>query len=105
MRLFRFDSGIEKDLAMLHETRALVRLANCAAQKMRDGRKFELMMRDKTEVKPMDEKQFAVESSGPAGKLAKLDKTETMQEYERLTVIVKIVHVDEAMEVSGGRKK
>ena len=73
--------------------------------------KFDAIVGRQTMVKASP-KKFAVEVSNGSvscesgsGKLVTLDKLEGMDEYERVTVVVKVVQVDDAVEVAGGRRK
>ena len=108
VRLFGFDSVVQKTLAGFQEKGAPVSLEKCAVKSAREGPKFEVLVKNQTVVKPSST-QFDVEVSGSSvgarKEVVKLDEVGGMQEYERVTVVVKAVRVDEPMEVSGGRRK
>ena len=106
MRVYGFDCGVRRKLVEFGESRNAVVMSNCEVKRSRKGEELEILVTKHTEVEK-SEKVFDVESKfGKAGeKVITLKELHDLLPFQRVTVEVKAVRVEEPTEVSGGKKK
>lgn len=108
MRLFGFDSTARRQLVDFNESKKPVSLSNCTVRRARKGNKLEILVSKDTGILK-SEKKLNVDIDAimeyPTGKIATLEETMQMQQFERVTVSVKVIRVEEAMEIPGGLRK
>ncbi len=108
MRLFGFDAaaGVRRRLVEFEEKEQPVVLTKCEVKHSREGSQLEILVGKYTDV-DKSEKSFEVESV-PAKKIGKkmvLKELGDLVQFQRITVSVKAIRVQEPTEVAGGKKK
>lgn len=98
-----FDSSVWRLLVEFEEPKSPVKLSNCEVKCLRLGEELEILVAKCTEVTKSG-KVFDVESSmrKAPGKVIQWTK---LHSVSCITVEVKVLHMEEAKEVSGDKKK
>ena len=101
MRVFRFDSGVWRKLSEFEGSKNAVAIKECEVKRVRKGEQLAIMVIKRTEVEKSE--MFAVESTDQ--KVTVLGELNKLVTYQRVSVEVKALHVEDVMEVSGGKRK
>ena len=110
MRLFGFDSGsgVRKRLVEFEEREESVVLSRCEVKHSRQGNQLEILVGKYTDVEK-SEKSFDVQPRDLAdkkfGKVIVLEELGELEQFQRITVSVKVICVQEPSEVGNGKKK
>ena len=106
MRVFGFDCGVRRRLIEFEDGKNPLVMSNCEVKRSRRGDQLEILLSKHTEVEK-SAKVFDVDSAcvKAGGKVIMLKQLEQLVAFQRVTVEVKALHVEEVMEVSGGKKK
>ena len=105
MRVFGFDSGVWRKLSEFERSKNTVAIKDCEVKCARKGEQLEIMVTKRTEVEK-SEKMFTVESTDQkATKVTTLGELNKLVTYQRVSVEVKALHVEDVMKVSGGKRK
>lgn len=106
MRFFGFDSSVRRKLIEYEEKKSPVVLSNCEAKLSAKNAELELLLTKRTEVEP-SKKNFDVDdiNERKLGCLEKLAAIDSLILFQRVSVEVKVVKVEDAMEVGNGKKK
>lgn len=88
MRLFGFEPEVQNKLVEYRDSGAAVTLGLRAVRLTQEGTKFEVMVKSGMVLKDSEAK-FEVEGGGE--KVVTLADIEGMQDYDRVTVVVKVV--------------
>ena len=108
MRLFGFDSaaGVRRKLMEFEGKAESVTLSKCEVKRARQGTNLEILLGKYTDVQRSD-KAFSVESvvDKKNGKRILLNELPDLMPYERVSVAVKALRVEDPMEVTGGKRK
>ncbi len=108
MRLFGFDGadGVRRKLAEFEEKKEAVVLTKCEVKRLRQENNLEIYVGKCTGVEK-SEKSFDVTGLADMkfGKTVELSELGNLDQFQRVTVAVKAIRVDKAIEVTGGKKK
>ena len=105
MRLFRFDTSVWRKLVEFDESKDTVALSNCEVKRSYKGEQLEILVTKRTDIEK-SEKVFNIDSTNRnMGKIIILKEVGSLAPFQRVTVEVKVVHVDDVVEISRGKKK
>ena len=108
MRMFGFDSveGVRRRLQDFQGSNTTVMLSNCEVKCSRKGEQLEIFLCKDTQVE-VSAKRFDVSSISNMkyGKAITLDQLPDLAQFQRVNVAVKALHVDDHIEVTGGKRK
>ena len=104
VRVFGFDAGVRRKLLDFEERKQGITLSNCEIKRSRRGNELEILVNKRTEIAE-SEKVFKVEGETNAGKKSCLKELLGLSLFQRVTIEVKVVRVEKALEVNGGKKK
>lgn len=107
--LFGFSAaaGVHRKLAEFEKSEVPVRLSKCEVKPSRQGGQLEIQVGKDTEVQK-SEKSFEVKSLKEkieGGKTIFLEELPQLMQFQHVTVLVKVIYVDEPNEVPGGKMK
>lgn len=106
MRMFGFNTEVRKKLVLLGEKKIAVALGNCEIRKARGGEELELFVAKGTEVSESKKVFDIPEGAGKRiGREITLNQLNSVPLFHRVTLVAKAIHVEEVVEVSGGKKK
>ena len=108
MRLCGFDSTARRKLVDFNESKKPVALSNCTVRRTNKGNKLEILVSKETGV-VKSEKELDIDidaiQKNQNGIIATLEEIIGMPQFERVTVSVKVIRVDDPMEIPGGLRK
>ncbi len=103
-----FDEEKRARLAAFREKKEAVTLQNCQVKTSRDSSEFEVLVKGCTELLQSPKKKFDIGDVDLAAidtKMITLDKLAELPDFQRVTVAVKAVRVDQPVHVVGGKRK
>ena len=106
LRLYGFESTVRRKLVDYKESKKPVSLFNCTVKHTRNGEKVEILVtKDSGIVKSEEELDVDIDTLDSNGRIVTVQETMGMQQFERVTVCVKVIRVEDAMEIPGGLTK
>ena len=108
VRFVGFDEDKRTRLATFLSKKEAVALQNCQVKMSRDSTEFEVVVNGCTELLQSPKKNFDVGNIDLATidtKNITLDQLDELSDYQRVTVAVKAIRVDEPVHVVGGKRK
>ena len=108
MRVFGFDVGVRKRLALYEETKEPVAISNCEVKNSRRGKDLEVLVTKSTDLTKSD-KQFNIDTSKSTlskrvGSDIDLCNLKDLEAFQRVNVKVKAIRLEEVEEVPDGKK-
>ena len=101
--LVGFDAQQQRKLHEYHQKNVAVQLVNCEVKPSRQG---ELMLKKSTQIKEAPKKMdVASMRVNSAPKVVGLDKLDSLEVFDRVTVNIKVVLLKEEMEIGGKLKR
>ena len=104
MRVFGFDASVRRRLLEQQSEEEAVSLSHCEVKCARYGEQLEVLVNKFTDFERSG-KKFPVTKDKKCGDAVELSRLQTLAAFQRVVVKVKVVQVDEAMEVSQGKKQ
>lgn len=107
LRLVGFSSDQQKKLASFRDQHKPTHLQNCEVKQSRFGDKLEILLKRFTAIvdSPRDIAMSEAVEPPPVSTSIHLDDLPTTQEFQKITVDVKVVVVNEPVTVTGGKTK
>lgn len=106
MRFVGFDSKVRRRLVEHEGKDTAVTLTNCEVkQGRRDGDGLEVCIRNSSEISVSETKFDVKKEMEKKNAVTSIKEAEDMAQYQRVTVEGKVVQLNKAEEVSGGKKK
>ena len=80
-------------------------LSHCEIKRARHGDQLEVLVNKFTEIENSTKKFCTTNLRERSSEIVELSQLSSLQAFQRVVVEVKVIHVDDAMAVSGGKKK
>ena len=105
LRIVGFNSDQQRKLTMYFEKKEPTRLINCEVKPAREGDKLEIMLKKFTEITSSPKKISIPEEVPDTPSVIQLTDLPRITNFQRVSTNVKVIAINEPLNVSGGKTK
>ena len=105
MRMFGFDSGVRRKLIEHQSQNDAVSLSYCEIKHARQGDQLEVLVNKFTEIEKRTKEFNVTKLDKKCDEVVELCQLQCLAAFQCVVVEVKVVHINDATEVSGGEEE